>query len=331
MRIKNILKLAFLLFLVVGTVVILRNNKPALAYHTSEGKIYGTTYRIVYEHTDKLDSALLATMKRVDASLSMFNKQSTISQINTNQSNKADSLLLFTLRLARDIYERTDGAFDITVGPLVDFWGFGTTSRKVPEKTEIDSLLLVVGMDKLTVSENEIIKSNPRIKLDFSAIAKGLGVDLVAEHLENQNVKNYFVEIGGEIVCKGLNQRGEHWIIGVSKPSFNGDKGIDVCLQSTEKMAIATSGNYNNYYVKDGKRIAHTISPKTGLPVEHELLSVSVIAKSCAIADAYATAFMVMGVKEACKIVESDSTLAAYFICNDTIEYTPRFKEYIKR
>ena len=218
--------------------------------------------------------------------------------------------------LSEEISTETEGAFDITVAPLVNVWGFGFKSGQKPTKEKIDSLRLLVGYNKVKLYENGVKKKNPKIMLDCSAVAKGYGSDIVARYLREQGVKNFMVEIGGEIVTSGLSENRLPWKIGVTKPSDNKtdmNQEVETILNVTDK-AMATSGNYRNFYYKGGKKYAHTIDPKTGYPVQHSLLSATVLAKNCATADAYATSFMVMGVEKAEALLEKHPELMAYFI-----------------
>ena len=254
------------------------------------------------------------------------------------------------LQLALEVSHETNGAFDITVAPLVNAWGFGFKQGDMPTPAQIDSLKQFVGFEKLHLKtlgkQRSIEKDDPRTMLDCSAIAKGYGTDVVANYLRSCDVKNFMVEIGGEVVVEGLNERGELWRIGVNKPtedptSTNTDLQAVINLPmsgnnvKTKLKALATSGNYRNFYYKDGKRYAHTIDPRTGYPVQHNILSATVIAPSCAIADAYATSFMVMGLEETKKILANHPEIMAYLIYTDAqgnyaIWQSDELKDFIK-
>ena len=258
-------------------------------------------------------------MQQVDNSLSPFNKSSVITAINNNTSTKADKYLTEVFTLAQTVNKETDGAFDITVAPLVNAWGFGFRSGTRPTDAQIDSLLTIVGQEKVTLKDGEIIKSDPRIMLDCSAIAKGFGVDKVAEFLAGKGIENFLVEIGGEISARGKNSRGTEWNIGVTKPvddSLSINQENQAVLQITDK-AMATSGNYRNFYYEGGKKYAHTINPHTGKPAQSDILSATVMAQTCAVADAYATAFMVLGSEKAKEILKKHPELQAYLILSD--------------
>lgn len=289
------------------------------SYIKDSGMVFGTTYSITYQYHENLKSDIEDVMQQVDNSLSPFNKSSVITAINNNTSTKADNHLTEVFTLAQTVNKETDGAFDITVAPLVNAWGFGFRSGTRPTEAQIDSLLTIVGQEKVTLKDGEIIKSDPRIMLDCSAIAKGFGVDKVAEFLAGKGIKNYLVEIGGEISARGKNSRGTEWNIGVTKPvddSLSINQENQAVLQITDK-AMATSGNYRNFYYEGGKKYAHTINPHTGKPAQSDILSATVIAQSCAVADAYATAFMVLGSEKAKEILKKHPELQAYLILSD--------------
>lgn len=306
--------LPFLLFLIIGTIIIVSENKPT--YRTQQGKIFGTLYTVTYEHNEDLQPLIIDALQAVDASLSPFNKKSIISHINNNERFCVDTLFSEVFRNAEIIYTESHGAFDPTVAPLVNAWGFGFKQSSNITVSTIDSLLALVGLHRVTLNNGLITKSDPRIMLDFSAIAKGYGSDCVAHVLDSCGVQNYMVEIGGEIVIKGHNKNGNPWGIGINKPiddSLSTNQELQTVLRLTD-CAIATSGNYRNYYYKDGVKYAHTIDPRTGYPVQHSLLSATVIADNCMRADALATAFMVLGVDSAMTYCKLHPEIDGYFI-----------------
>ena len=316
---KRLAALLFLLLLIIGTVWILRFRGTA-TLRTAEGPVFGTYYHIKYEASQALDSVILAELKRIDSSLSVFNQLSTISAINAGTSSRADAMLYEVLTKAQKVSEATDGAFDVTVMPLVNAWGFGFKKGIFPTDSQVDSLRAIVGFRKISLSTDSIIcKSDPRIMIDCGAIAKGYSVDRVARVLREYGVRNYMVEIGGEVVTKGRNPKGTPWQIGVNRPvdKTNPESGTLQTVLSLENSALATSGNYNNYYERNGRKYAHTIDPRTGRPVQHSLLSATVIAPDCATADAYATAFMVLGLDETKKILQNRKELKAFLIFTD--------------
>lgn len=315
-RLRRWWHLPFLLVLIIGTILIVRQH-ASMPYHHDRGMVFGTIYNITYQHSDNLKEEIEAALHQVDLSLSPFNEQSVISHINDNSDMKTDEMFREVFELSKHVSEATGGAFDITVAPLVNAWGFGFKQGIDPERDTIDSLLQLVGYDKVSINrQGHLTKTDPRVMLDCSAVAKGYGCDIVARLLRNHDVENFMIEIGGEIVVRGQNDRGQSWRIGVSKPVD------DTLLVNTEQQAIlsltnralATSGNYRNFYYKGGKKYAHTINPKTGYPVDHNLLSATVIARDCATADAWATAFMVLGADRAKELLSEHNELEAYLI-----------------
>lgn len=327
-------QLPFLVLLIVGTVLILKSQPP---FYTDQGLVFGTMYKITYQHKDNLKSEIEAALKEIDNSLSPFNKNSVITKINNNTDTAADTLLTDVFTLARRISEETHGAFDITVAPLVNAWGFGFDSSTNVDQSTIDSLRQFVGFEKVKLNNGNISKSDPRTMLDCSAIAKGYGVDHVARMLESKGVENYMVDIGGELMIKGKNPKMNTWRIGINKPvddSLSINQELQTILEITN-VGLATSGNYRNFYYKDGKKYAHTIDPRTGYPVQHNILSSTVIAENCATADAYATAFMVLGLDSAIAICNAHPEIDAYFIYsaeNDStkVYYTEGMKHFIR-
>ena len=309
-------QLPFLVVLIVGTVLILRKQAP---YQTDQGFVFGTIYKITYQSKENLKDEIEAELKKVDNSLSPFNKASVITHINENTDLTADSLFTEVFLLAKQISKETHGAFDITVAPLVNAWGFGFKNAAQVDSAMIDSLHQFVGIDKVELVNGKIVKKDPRLMLDCSAIAKGYGVDCVAHLLDSKGIRNYMIDIGGELVMKGENPKMETWSIGVNKPiddSLSVNQEIQTVLKLTN-VGLATSGNYRNFYYKGGKKYAHTIDPKTGYPVQHNILSATVFADNCATADAYATSFMVLGLDGAKKILEKHPELCAYLIYSD--------------
>ena len=329
-------QLPFLVLLIVGTVLIIRQQQ-SMPYQKCSGLIFGTTYHMTYQYDDDLHAEVVAKLKEVDAALSMFNEQSTISKINNNEAVKPDKMFLDVFQLAQQISQDTQGAFDITVAPLVNIWGFGFKHGQEPTTHAIDSLRQFVGYQKVSYNGKTIQKQDPRIMLDCSAIAKGYGTDVVARLLDEKGITNYLVEIGGEVVTRGISEKRVPWKIGVTKPtddSLHVGNDLQTVLNVTDK-AMATSGNYRNFYYKGGRKYAHTIDPKTGRPVQHNILSATVLCNQCAKADAYATAFMVMGLDKAREVLERNPDLMVYFIYDDKGEnkvwYSPSLKDKIEQ
>jgi thiamine biosynthesis lipoprotein len=315
---KLIWQLPFLILLIVGTVLIIR-QQHTIPFKRSEGIIFGTTYHVAYQCDSDLSAGIKAELEKVDVSLSPFNPQSIITAVNQNQDVKLNDMFLAVFQKAMSISEDTVGAFDITVAPLVNAWGFGFKNGTLPDRRQVDSLRAIVGYEKVSLVNGKVQKKDPRMMLDCSAIAKGYGTDIVARLLKERGVQNYMVEIGGEIVTKGVNAQRVPWKIGVTKPdddSLSIGNELQTILNVTDK-AMATSGNYRRFYYKGGKRFAHTIDPKTGYPVQHSILSATVLANDCATADAYATSFMVMGMEGTKRVLERHPELMAYLIYDD--------------
>ena len=334
---RLIWQIPFLLFLVIGTVIIIKQQKN-INYQHDEGFIFGTIYHITYHSDTNLKKEIEAELKKVDQSLSPFNKTSVISKVNRNENPVVDPMFKEVFLLAENISNETHGAFDITVAPLVNEWGFGFKKGVEPTRQVIDSLKYIVGYQKVKLTpKNYVQKQDPRIMLDCSAIAKGYGCDVVARLLRNKGVSNFMIEIGGEIVTYGNSEKRVPWRIGVNKPtddSLNTSQELQTILNVTD-IAMATSGNYRNFYYKNGKKYAHTIDPKTGYPVQHNILSATVLAKNCATADAYATSFMVLGLEGAQKILQQHPELMAYLIYADKdgknqTWYSPSLKSKIQ-
>lgn len=287
-----------------------------MAYQHDTGFIFGTVYHVTYQYDRDLKDEIEAELNKVDNSLSPFNNQSVITAVNQNKDPEVNEMFSDVFNLAEQVSQETDGAFDITVAPMVNLWGFGFKKGISPSKQKIDSLRQIVGYKKVSLRDGHVIKADKRIMLDCSAIAKGYGSDVVARYLRSKGITNFMIEIGGEIVTSGKSEKRLPWKIGVTKPtddSLNTNQELETVLNVTDK-AMATSGNYRNFYYKGGKKYAHTIDPKTGYPVQHSLLSSTVLASNCATADAYATAFMVLGIEKAKVVLQKHPELMAYFI-----------------
>ena len=312
------IKLAILSVIVIGLALYVPKQR-SVPFQKNTGFVFGTVYNITYESDKDLQKEIEAELQKVDNSLSPFNPTSVISKINRNENVEIDDMFAEVFSLAEKISAETDGAFDITVAPMVNAWGFGFKTGNMPDSRQLDSLRAIVGFHKVALENGRVVKKNRRTMLDCSAIAKGYGCDVVARFLQGKGIKNYMVEIGGEIVTCGVNDQRMPWKIGVTKPtddSLSVNEELQTVLNVTNK-AMATSGNYRNFYYKNGKKYAHTIDPKTGCPVQHNILSATVLADDCATADAYATSFMVLGLDKAKKVLEKHPELMAYFIYSD--------------
>ncbi len=312
---KLVWQLPFLALLIIGSVLIVA-QQHAMPYQHDTGMVFGTVYNITYQSDKNLKQDIEAELQKVDNSLSPFNKSSIISKINRNENPEVNDMFAEVFNLAEKVSGETGGAFDITVAPLVNMWGFGTKQFHRPDRESVDSLMKFVGFNKVVMRNKHVQKQNPNIQLDCSGIAKGYGCDVVARFFRSKGIKNFMIEIGGEIVTSGNNEKRLPWSIGVTKPtddSLQTSQELQTVLNVTDK-AMATSGNYRNFYMDGNRKLAHTIDPHTGYPVQHSLLSSTVLASDCATADAYATAFMVLGIDKAKKVLEHHPELMAYFI-----------------
>ena len=332
---KLIWQIPFLALLIIGTVLIVMQQR-SMPYQHDEGMVFGTVYNITYQYDSDLKQDIEAELQKVDNSLSPFNKGSIISKVNRNENPEVNDMFADVFTLAEEVSAQTGGAFDITVAPLVNMWGFGTKQFNRPDKESVDSLMKFVGFNKISLKNKHVVKQNPNIQLDCSGIAKGYGCDVVARFLRSKGIKNFMVEIGGEVVTSGNSEKRVPWNIGVTKPtddSLQENQELQTVLNVNDK-AMATSGNYRNFYVEGGKKFAHTIDPHTGYPVQHSLLSSTVLAHDCATADAYATSFMVLGIDKAKEVLKKHPELMAYFIYSDAkgnlqVWFSPSLKDKI--
>lgn len=318
---KTILQVGLLVFILLIAYWVSHPAKKG-EYISLAGFAQGTTYHITYASIagENLQAAIDSLLEDFDRSLSIYQPNSLITRINQNDPTvRADRKLITVFEKSRAVNETTEGAFDITVGPIVNALGFGSGDTLLVDSTLIDSLHQLVGMDKVQLKGDRIIKKDTGIVLDLNAIAQGYAVDVIAVWLEGRGIKHYMVEIGGEVRAKGTNVRNQIWRIGIDRPEEgNTLPGADLqAIISLKNRALATSGNYRRYYEKNGVKFVHTIDPKTGYPVISNLLSATVLADDCMTADAYATALMVMGVEKSIAFLEDHDFLDAYLIFND--------------
>jgi thiamine biosynthesis lipoprotein len=281
--------------------------------------IYGTYYNIKYKSPDGKDfqPEISEELNRLSLIFSHYEKESTITKINNNIEVELEPEFTSCFRRAMEISKITNGAFDITVGPLISAWGFGPEERQKMTPEMVTDLKKLIGYDKMKLENGKIIKEIPEMTINMSAIAKGYTCDLMGEFLAKKGCENFLVDIGGEVVANGKNDKGKIWSIGIREPvedPFKND--LNAALQLPNK-AMATSGNYLNFYEVDGKKYAHTIDPVSGYPVQHSLLSSTVLANDCMSADAFATAFMVLGKDVGIEIARQVPGLEVYFIYAD--------------
>lgn len=308
--------------IIAAVLLLLLPDSPKKQYYHHQGHIFGTYYNIRYEGTADLHEAIRVRLQQFDHSLSMFNPQSVISQVNRNDSVVTDSLFEAMYTEAYAISQLSGGAFDITVAPLVNAWGFGMKSQEPRTKSQdinLDSIKAFVGYEHIHLENHRLHKDDERITLDASAIAKGYACDIVANLLRENGCQNLLVDIGGEVVAQGLNNQGNAWRVGITRPTIDAtgaEKELQEVIASSQ-LCMATSGNYLQYYIVNGERRSHTIDPRTGYPVQHSLLSATVSASTCMRADALATACMVLGEKAAMEMIEQTEDAACYLIVAD--------------
>jgi FAD:protein FMN transferase len=313
----------FLQVLIVFYFLISGCRHKQYSFDRISGVAQGSTYSIVYENRNKimpeeLKKQVDKIFRDFDMSVSVYNDSSIISKVNRNEDTYLDTFFIDIFKRSEEISNLTDGAFDITVGPLVRAWGFGPDAHKNFDVNKLDSLKNLVGFKKISVNENHLIKSNPGMKIDVNAIAQGYSADVLYTYFSNLGLRNFLIEIGGEVRVKG-DKTGDGWKIGIDKPQEN-NLGPDEKLQAVIKIknkALATSGNYRKFYIEDGIRYSHTIDPKTGYPSKNRLLSATILADNCAKADGIATACMVMGLEKTIEFLKNNPDLEAYLIYSD--------------
>jgi len=306
-------------------------------YFEDRGIVFNTFYSIKYESPDLFTDKIRTELHTFDMSLNVFNPNSIVSKVNRNEAVELDDWFITVFNKAQEVSEKSGGFFDVTSSPLINLWGFGYEKIDSISQHNIDSIKMFVGYRKIRIENRKVIKDDPRVTLNFSAIAKGYACDMIAALFEREGVKNYMVDIGGEVAAKGKNPNGLCWHIAINKPEddFSGiinDYEDTVLLCG--KKGLATSGNYRNFYIKDGTKISHTIDPLTGYPSEQEqdILSATIVAPDCMTADAYATAFMSMGVEAACRMAETIPEIEYYIIYpgNSPYSYQKRVSKGMK-
>ena len=287
---------------------------------SDSGQTQGTYYHIKYmiEDGESLKKDIDSLLIVIDNSLSTYNPNSLISGINNGEIIATDSMLRTVFRAANEVYENTNGAFDCSITPLVNAWGFGFSNKEKMDTARVIELLNLVDFKKIKLS-NDTILMNKNMMLDFNSLAQGYTVDLIAHMFDSIGLDNYLIEVGGEIKSKGKNPDNNFWTIGVDRPNeIINPKDRFQFILNLFNNSLATSGNYRKFYQENGVKYSHVINPKTGFPSFNKLLSVTVIHESCMKADAYATAFMVMGLKKSKLYLDNNTDLEAYIVYRDT-------------
>lgn len=282
------------------------------------GEAQGTYYAITYYDADarNLQHEVDSLLKAFDQSVSLWVDNSTLSRVNEGDSTvKLDQVFIYNFLLSREIAILTDGYFDFTIGPLAKAWGFHRKNRLEMTAKKVDSLRELVDYRKVKILNGQVVKEDPRMSFDFNAVAQGHSVDLIAQMFDSLGIKHFIIDVGGEIVARNKKPDGSSWRVAIESPAStkSDERNIEVIL-NLENKALATSGSYRKYFEKDGKRYSHTINPHSGYPVDHHLLSVTVLAENAATADALSTAFMVMGVEKAMALLKRLPNVEAYFI-----------------
>lgn len=285
-----------------------------------EGVVWTTDYHITYQASRDLGDSIQLILNNLDMSVSPYNKASLISALNSNSTTRVDAHIKRLLDAARRIHRETGGAYDPTVMPLVNAWGFGYKNGALPTRTQLDSMLLFVGMDKVVLHGDTLTKQDPRVMLDFSSIAKGYACDEIGRMLRRNGASNWLIEIGGEVVASGVNGHGQPWHVAVDLPTDDGNMNHESATTITlDSGAVATSGNYRKWREEGGNKLSHIIDPRNGDCHSGTLLSVTVIANDCMTADAWATACMVMGDSAVKSMMQRRSDLGVMTITADTV------------
>jgi thiamine biosynthesis lipoprotein len=334
-QVLNLVVLIFFLLFISSC-----NEKKELKLYKISGSAQGTYYAITYcaDNNENLQPAVDSLFRQFDKSVSAYDQNSILSRFNNNDTATiADPIYETVFRKSMEVSANTGGAFDITVGPLVNAWGFGFSKKANVDQAMIDSLLPLVGYQKVKLVDGKLIKTDTRIRVDFDAIAQGYTSDWLGQFFESKGIRNYLIDVGGEVLGKGSKPDGKVWSVAIEMPSKNAEdeRRIQAILPLKNK-AISTSGTYRKYFEENGNRYSHEIDPFGGYPAKNSVLSVSVLANDCITADAYATAFMVMGLGKSMNFLTKHPEIEAYFISDDkkggfSIDYTPGFESLLKK
>lgn len=325
-----------LLWLLVNILLISCEQAPR--YYEVSGRLH-TPYHIKFEYTKPLDKEIDGQLKYFYRLFNAFDSTSVISQVNRNQEVRVDTLFQRVFQKAMEVSVQTDGAYDVTCAPLINLWGFGFDRKDSVTPAHIDSVRSFIGYRKVRLEGDRIVKEDPRLMMNFSSLADGTVCDMIAQMLEKRGVRNYLVEFGGEMRVKGVNPSGMDWRLGITKPTDDAEginQELEQIISFPNPRGMATSGNYRNFYVKEGRKYAHTIDPREGCPVQRDILSATIVAPDAMTADAYATAFMVLGSEAAKRLCAKVPGIDYFIICADSLsvgyhtEYSEGFKAYLQ-
>lgn len=311
----------FVLAALVLGIVLMFCARDRKRFYSLEGVVWTTEYHITYEASHDLGDSVQLILGNMDMSVSPYNRASLITALNENSTTRVDAYIKPLIEASRIVNRESGGAFDPTVMPLVNAWGFGYKSGTMPTRAQLDSILQFVGMDKIELRGDTLVKRDPRVMLDFSSIAKGMACDEIGRMLTRNGARNWLVEIGGEVVASGVNKRGSAWTVSVDMPqdettAASHESALAITL---DNQAVATSGNYRKWRMEGGNKLSHIIDPKTGDSRAGTLLSATVIANDCMTADAWATACMVMGEQQVKNMMQGRNDLGVMTISADTI------------
>ncbi|MEG2035795.1 MAG: FAD:protein FMN transferase [Mucinivorans sp.] len=311
------------LFLSLLTITLMVGCSQNMVYHSFDGFALGTTFHMVYQtpQQENLEKPIKTLLKDFEKSLSLYDSTSLLCRSNSGQKVHLDKWFIRCMKLSEEVYSKTNGLYDPTLGAIIRAWGFsaGKATRSLSQK-QIDSMKPLIGFNKVRLMGDTLVKENAATTLDFNALAKGYMVDLVSKLIEDHKIENYLVEIGGEIFARGVNAKGTKWRVGIDTPEDGNMVPGEKMLTTIElsSRAMATSGNYRKFHLdENGNKISHTIDPRTARPARSNLLSATIIAPTCALADGYATACMVGGLEWSIAFVERNSDVAGYFIYSD--------------
>lgn len=312
---KNFALLLFSILLLTSC-----NEKKESVKINIKGEAQGTYYSVSFFSSDTIinKEVLDELLNDFDNSASNYKKGSIISKVNNNEVVVLDDIFIGNYNMAMKISKETNGDFDITVRPLVQAWGFGSMKASDMDSIKVDSIMNFIGFNKVSIKDGVIIKEDNRLQLDFDAIAQGYAVDVISNYLVEKGIKNYLVDIGGEVFASEFKEDSVYWKVGIETPNDSAMYGDNLsAIVSLSNRGMATSGNYRKFYVKNGVKYSHTINPKTGFPIASRLLSATVITDLAASADAYATSFMVMGLENTIEFLKLHKNIDAYLIYSD--------------
>ena len=340
-RKKNALYSIILFALIVAVWWYRKDNKPAqqetYQYKLITGEAQGTTYTI--KLADSVDRdfkpAIDSILTDFDNSLSTWVPTSEISRFNQEDSLAYNSPYFYeVLKVSQRIYEQSEGAFDPTVYPLINAWGFGPEQPEMLDSASVDSVLQFIGFERIQFDKKQVKKTKNAVKLSFNAIAQGYSIDVLFNYLQSQGITDMMIELGGEMRVSGLNPQGQLWSIGIDNPKLDAGGSERSAIIKLDNRSISTSGNYRKFFVHEGVKYGHTLNPKTGYPVQRDIISATVVTKSCMTADAWSTAFMVTGLKKAKELLNKNPDIEAFFIYEEAdgslkTFATPGLKDYL--